>query len=310
MHLSIIICTYNRDKIIIDSITSFYSMRYSEAIEFELIIVDNNSSDNTRSVVQELSAQHDTLLYVFEPIQGLSQARNRGIQEAKGNIIVFVDDDVYFSNNWLTDIIAAFDEPSVECVGGNIIPVFDAGKPEWLENPSLAIFGSTNFGSESRRLRLPDHPFGGNMAFRRSVFDVIGVFDTALGRKKDSLLSSEETELFYRIQKNNIPVWFTPNATIYHRIPNERAQKDWIYKRYYWQGISDVACTQMTSPINKLTLLKNTLRNTSSILKLARGSHLTPRKIYWHYKNLPLEQGIHLHTMMGNIRQSLHEIFR
>jgi glucosyl-dolichyl phosphate glucuronosyltransferase len=253
--ICIIICTYNRAAVLRESLDSFLRMQRPFDSTVQVLVVDNNSNDETGAIIQEFCRRAPELIrYIKEPVQGLSFARNSGIRASEADLIAFVDDDVYFDEGWLLEILDAFRATGAMCVGGRSIPHFEAGKPSWISTELLILYGATNSGVAVKQMKFPEHPFGLNMAFRREVFARVGQFNTALGRIKSSLLSNEEVELFFRIDKANLPVFYTPSAIIYHRIPAPRSRKSWILKRYYFQGISDTAFTHI---VNRVSLRRS-----------------------------------------------------
>lgn len=306
--INIIICTYNRAAILVGSLESFFRMTLPSKNEFELLIVDNNSTDETRHVVDQFIEQHQEVRYVFEPQPGLSHARNTGIIESHGNIIAFVDDDIFFDPAWLIEVMHFFrDHPEVSCMGGKSIPQFSGGRPDWITDDLLTLYGSTNSGDEVKKMVYPEHPFGLNMAFRRKVFDRIGNFGTHLGRKKKNLLSNEESDLFLRIHNAGLIVMYTPNALLYHRIPADRVRKNWIISRYYWQGISDIAFHQAIEQTSKVQLLRSAFHDARKLATSITGGYRSPRKVYWHFNAIHFRERIRQAYLWGRIRQMLKE---
>ena len=310
MKISIIICTYNRGLILQDTINSFYEMVIPKGMLFELLVIDNNSSDNTKNVVKRQQSSHTTLRYFFEATPGLSHARNRGIKEASGNIIAFVDDDVYFTSQWLFQLDLTFNDTATDCFGGRSEPVFEQGDPKWLTNKIKPIYGSTNSGETKKEMLFPEHPFGLNMAFQKHVFEKVGGFNPRLGRIGSNLLSNEEADIFYRISQAGLKTSYNPDALLYHRIPPDRTRTEWVLERYYWQGISEIAFNQIISPINKTQLIKQAFIEIGKTISHISGGNFNPRKAYWHYSKMPLEQSILTKTRLGRIRQLLCELGR
>ena len=192
--ISIVICTYNRVKILKETLESYLTLCRPIEFKIELLIVDNNSNDETLQMVDQFMQYHPEVRYVFEPEPGLSYARNTGVKESRGDIIIYVDDDVYFDSNWLVEVGRIFKEyPDASCMGGRIIPVFEIGKPDWITDDLLTPYGLTNSGDIIKWMLYPEYPFGGNMAFKRTVFDKIDMFNPNLGRKKKNLLSNKIT---------------------------------------------------------------------------------------------------------------------
>lgn len=241
MRASVIICTYNRSELLRDSIISVQAQDFPVE-QFEIVVVDNNSTDGTANVVREIATVSSVKIkYIFEGKQGLSCARNTGIMASIGEIVVFTDDDIDADPHWLSEIIAAFDGDEVACVGGPIKPIWPFEKPQWLSEKWQVYLGVYDYAEaiESRELRGPCYPCGVNVAFRRSIFSEVGMFSTALGRVGDSLLSNEESRICYAIEKNGKRIRFAPQAVIYHKISARRLTKQWFYRRMYWQGRSD-----------------------------------------------------------------------
>ncbi len=307
--ISIVICTYNRAGILADTLESFLTCEH-ESIDYELLVVDNNSSDNTYEVVRDFSSRDPAIRYLLESKQGLSHARNYAIDCAKGKIIAFVDDDVFFSQTWLTEVKKSFSSPDVLCMGGHIIPVFENEEPEWLTKGILPAYGSTCFGDNTKVIQYPEHPFGGNMAFRKEVFEKIGLFNPDLGRTGSNLLSNEESELFWRIHRAGLKVIYNPNAVIYHRIPKQRATPEWVLRRYYWQGRSEAIMDKIVhgrlQMLNKLkTKLGFTLNST-----LRGNIWLHPKKTYWQLATMPLPKKVSWYYLIGYLQQAFIETLR
>ncbi len=241
LKVSVVICTYNRSSLLAESINSIQQQGYPFD-SWEIIVVDNNSSDDTMQKVRELSIVSPVpIKYLVEKEQGLSYARNAGIGQAAGNIVVFTDDDIEADKSWLSSLVAAFDSPDIACTGGPIRPLWEVSKPEWLTDEWLTYLTINEFGSarEQGEFKHPEYPYGANIAFRRDVFEQLGFFPTDLGRKGTNLLSNEEVMLCHRIMLSGKKIKFAPEAVIYHKISKQRLTKQWFYHRTYWQGRSE-----------------------------------------------------------------------
>src|SRR5579863_433252 len=184
MNTTVILCTYNRCASLKTALDSVVSQVLPQSVEWELLVVDNNSTDATREVIQDYVSRHPGLVrYVFEGRQGKSNALNRGIHEAKGDILAFVDDDVVAEPDWLQNLIAPLRDAEFAGVGGRIVAPVDFAPPRWLalEGPhSLAgVLALYDKGREGAELKEP--PFGTNMAFRKDVFGKLGLFHPDIG---------------------------------------------------------------------------------------------------------------------------------
>ncbi len=219
--ITVAICTYNRCATLEGALSSLLAVRTSERGSMEILVVDNNSTDGTRALVEGLAARHPrTIRYAFEPKQGISHARNTAITCARAAIVAFADDDVLFDPDWLSAVLEAFAAaPDAACLGGRAVPVFDGGEPPWLTPYLASVYGATALGGEPKMLRFPEHPYGLNMAFRRRVFEELGGFNPAFNRGATNLISGDETELFARADRAGLKTAYTPHAIVYHRIP-------------------------------------------------------------------------------------------
>lgn len=240
-NISIIICTFSRADLLRRTLISLEKLL--DIGQAEVIVIDNNSLDDTAEVVRsciDVLKAHVNIRYVFEPRQGLSIARNTGIEEASAPIIAFLDDDALPFISWLSHIRNAFQRyPHAAAVGGVIIPDFATDRPDWLV-PSLELpYTIVNLGERERTYPRKLYPFGANMAFRLEALQDIR-FPEDLGRKGSSLLSGEETWIFRQLRKKGLDLIYIPGMTVRHYIPQERLTKEWIKRRYYYQGVSAV----------------------------------------------------------------------
>lgn len=301
--LSVVICTYNRATILADTLASFAKLDEARDDRIELIVVDNNSTDTTAMIASDASSAIPGLRYIHEPKQGLSHARNRGIRESRGNIIAFADDDVLFGDNWAHAILDAFERvPEASALGGKSTPLFDGPPPEWMRDAFLNLYGDTRFGDEERWMEFPAHPYGLNMAFRGEVFEQVGEFNPMLGRIKSSLLSSEETDIFERIHNGGFHTLYTPQAHLFHRIPEERTTLKWVATRYYWQGVSDAARAYHSSKKSNIHMLAYSFRSALAMIGVLFDSGLSPRKLFWHVRSPSVR--MHLQYLFGKSLES------
>jgi glycosyltransferase involved in cell wall biosynthesis len=310
--ISVIVPTYNRAVLLRETIESFLQMQWSPGTSYELLIVDNNSKDKTKDVAADFMKQNSAIKYVFVEKMGASYARNEGIIRASGNIVVFVDDDIEFDKEWGRVLLETFAKyPEVCSIGGKIIPVFPEGKPQWINDGFLGIYGDVKMGEEEKYFEFPGHPYGANMSFRREIFKKVGMFNIDLGRKKNILLSNDETGIYYNISRSNLKVLYSPFAIVRHKVPACRAQKKWILKRNYWQGISDVVFEQITNKKPKKILLKEAYKDFASILRGIFGSSgISIKKIYWHIRSFEFNKWADYCRRIGEIRQKIIESLR
>lgn len=239
--ISVIICTYNRSSSLGQTLESLDRMSVPPEIKWEVIVVDNNSSDDTRAVVDELGQTLGVQLrYIFEAKQGKSHALNAGIQKAQGEIIAFTDDDMDLDTNWLSSLQKTFDDFNCLAIGGRIKIRWDCPKPDWLDEQGpyalINVLSSFDWGDEVREIRTP--PVGCNMAVKKEAFARYGLFRTDLGRIKKSLIGCEETEFFLRLIENGERIVYAPAALAYHIVTKERTERAYFETWHSNAGIS------------------------------------------------------------------------
>jgi GT2 family glycosyltransferase len=226
--ISVIVCTYNRRTTLAQTLRSLRELRI-DGVDWELILVDNKSTDGTADVLREFAGSSGlNVRIVFEPVQGLSQARNTGIRHASGDIIAFTDDDVLVDPRWLCQLQDTFDKYECAGVGGRIIPLWDAPPPRWLhlEGPNSLRHGAiVKFDEGPRVLELRKPPFGANMSFRREVFESVGPFRTDFGKCGSSWMTGEDIEFCLRLLRSGRKIMYAPGAVIYHRVPQAGLRK-------------------------------------------------------------------------------------
>lgn len=240
--LSIVICTYNRAQMLDDVLQGLQTLKPVPDMSFEVIVVDNNSTDSTRHVVERWQLQGNLpLRYLKEKQQGLSRARNMGINAATGEWIWFLDDDVYLDENWLQGVVEVIrNYPDAMAVAGKIVLEFEKPEPAWLPEIAYNYYGLTRFGDNPRWLQQGEYPIGANVAVRKVVFECTGMFNCKLGRAGKSLISWEETEFFMRLYSSGGQIIYTPDAIVRHRISKQQLSRLWLIRRLFSDGISQV----------------------------------------------------------------------
>lgn len=245
--LSIIICTYNRAKYIGPLLESLAANTLPRS-EYEILLVDNNCKDNTRDICAQFAATHPdiTFRYAVETEQGLSAAKNCGIREAHGDLIVYVDDDALVDPNYLQDYVNYFEaHPEVMALGGPIEPLYETAEPEWMTPYTKALLTAwMNYGDKPREYPRGRYPGGGNAAYRKVVFDQVGVFNTELGRKGNLLLASEEKDIFDKMHTLGMKVLYIPGPVLHHCIPQAKLEEDYFNRLTLQIGKSERARTQ------------------------------------------------------------------
>ena len=239
--ISAIICTYNRQRYLFQILETIKNQSLDPGL-YEIIVINNNSTDNTEHICQTFRKDNTNLnfIYAAEPEQGLSAARNRGIKESSGKYLTFIDDDAYPERNFLRIIHEYMEQnPDIAAIGGKILLDYEQEKPKWLTPYLSSLFGYFNPGDKPGEFHKNRYPRGSNMSFLKTVFDQIGFFDTKLGRKGIDMQGSEEKELFARMFKKNYKVRYLPSAIVYHFVPPERTNLEFVRNQAISYGKSE-----------------------------------------------------------------------
>lgn len=237
--ISVIICTHNRANYLGGAIDSLLQQDFAD---FEAIVVDNASSDRTKSVVAERQCD-PRLKYLYEPTLGLNVARNTGARNSQSPIIAYLDDDALATPHWLQVIYDAFQaNDRLGVAGGKIELLWPSGvtAPPWL-SPGLAEnLGAYDLGDELFYIDRPGlTPRGLNYAIRRTVYDQVNGFDVKLDRAGKNLLSNGDLYMTELVLKSGWQVAYLPDALVSHQVFPERVTKSWFLNRGWWQGISE-----------------------------------------------------------------------
>lgn len=241
---SVIVCTYNRAESLRDTLQALQRQQVSPARAWEVIVVDNNSRDDTRAVVERARRDWSKLRYEFEGEQGLSHARNHGIRCASGGVILFTDDDVLPEADWVETTLEGLESFQADACGGYIAPIWELPPPPWLTKRFYGFLAVRTDRTDSFLMNPVDPtPFGANMAFHRTVFDRVGPFDTTRGRKGAVLASGEDGEMFERIHRAGLRVAFLGNSRVHHKVEAFRCTKKYL-RRWRRQTSRNIAISR------------------------------------------------------------------
>lgn len=238
MEISIIICTYNRSGHLKNVLKSLSEQNVTKGFEWEIIVVDNNSTDDTFDVVKAFQENSNVpVKYIKEEKQGLSYARNRGITSSKGKYIAFTDDDALVDYNWVAVLYETFQRYECEGVGGRIHlkPVKEL--PRWLKKELWGFLACLDYGDKPFQI-INHNIYGTNMAFSREIFDKVGYFDVELGRKSYMPVGGEEIDIVNRILQSGGAVYYQPMAEVYHIIEKYKLRKQYFRQLHYYDGFS------------------------------------------------------------------------
>ena len=238
--ITVAICTHNRAGYLAKALDSMRAQT-APPDDFEVVVVDNASTDTTASMVENVRAKIPTLRYVFEGKLGLSHARNRALHEARAEYIAFLDDDAIASPEWVDALLGAFEtmQPRPACVGGRIDPIWEGPRPAWLAESLMGYLTVIDW-SDTPLVLDPRRQYiaGANMAFITSVLRELGGFHPALGRVGEKLLSGEELYVQNRLSRAGHRLYYDPRAAVGHHVPAARLTRHWFLDRAYSEGLS------------------------------------------------------------------------
>jgi glycosyltransferase involved in cell wall biosynthesis len=304
--VSIVICTANRASDLRATLASLATVRTPGRVE--LLVIDNRSVDETRRVVNEAAESFPfPVRYFFESEAGKYAALNAGIRASRGSVIAATDDDARFEADWLERAVEGLARYN-ECgfVGGRVRPIWGGEKPAWLNERSsthMKVIAILDHGADIREFgRGIGWPLGVNVAYRRDVFERVGLFDNRLGRKWGTLRNQAQREWHLRARVAGVRGVYLPEMIVHHLVPRDRLNRRYFRRWLYWNGISrailnrqggfDIEEPDLESPPNAG----------------ARELGGVPHPLWW--KAARSMRGLAWHTLRGNAREALrHELW-
>ncbi len=239
---SVIVPTYgNRPDFLRETLHSVQGQEFP-VDDFEILVVDNSPDSNAYRIVEEVNQQgRPPVLYFTEKNTGLHHARHAGAREARGEILVYIDDDVLVHCDWLTALLESFQDSRVACSGGKILLQYEAEQPEWLPQFRSGGHGFLDLGEKKLELKWPECVYGGNMAVRKKVLYDAGGFnpDGFADPRLIWLRGDGEIGLLKKIFDLGHKIVYEPRAWLYHRIPASKLTPKFFYKRCFAGGIYD-----------------------------------------------------------------------
>ncbi|WP_127557829.1 glycosyltransferase family 2 protein [Saccharospirillum alexandrii] len=272
--LSVILCTYNNADSLAVTLGQLVQCEVERWSDVEILVVDNNSPDNTEEVVRKVSESSEAQLqYYFEQKQGLSIARNLGVEKARGEYLLFTDDDADIPTNWLSSYLQKIESTQADCLFSKIEVNWDRTPPWWFDQRYNPYFVQLDYGDSPMEITDIHHEFfGKNFCCRKPVLAAMGGFDEKLGRNGTSLAAGEETIIYRRLVAMSAKVTYFPDAIVGHRLkPIEYTSRN-IEKKFVDGASSSLRIAQCFS--NNYVLgrptypLKMAIKNTVKSLLL------------------------------------------
>lgn len=242
MDISVVVCTYNRCQVLATALESIAQSTLPGSISWEVVVVDNNSSDQTPEIVKNLCQQHPgRFRYVFEPRPGKSYALNTGVLQSQGAIIAFADDDTTVELTWLDRLTAPLRCGDWSGSGGPVILQWSCPRPTWLtKDATLAPLAGLNPDRLAGEISEPIL-YGGNLALRRTMFESYGGFRTDLGPSpnRETPRPNEDTEYVRRLLLAGERLFYEPSAVVFHPVPASRLRKSYFLNWWFDKGRAD-----------------------------------------------------------------------
>lgn len=247
MRLDILIPTFNRASLLGECIAAV--LRSTGSHEWRITVIDNNSKDDTKKVVESFDGAR--VRYLFERKQGRSAALNAGVAATDGDVIGMIDDDERVHPDWIETAAKWMSDAEVDFIGGPYLGLWEKEKPRWMPAGFEGVLGADDPESIPKSaVRFPDDRVflrGGNIWVRRSVFDRIGLYRTDLGRGPNDLASCEDQDMYTRLLAAGLNGSYVPELIIYHLIPPERLTRSY-YRRWAWDHAKSLALLERGTP--------------------------------------------------------------
>jgi glycosyltransferase involved in cell wall biosynthesis len=240
MQLDVIVPTYNRQELLRRTLDSLLAAGVPRGLSVRVTVVDNNSKDGTKQVVEEQMEKFEgRLAYLFEGRPGKSYALNTGIAATTGQLVGMIDDDEEIDVGWYARVEKAFSDDEVDFIGGPYVPRWGAEPPDWLPKDYLGVIGWVDSGDEvlAYGKDFPGILMGGNAVVKRSMLEKVGPYSTSLGPTDKLLLRGEDDDMYHRLLAAGARGFYLPDLRIHHYIPPERLTKKYYRRWCFWRGV-------------------------------------------------------------------------
>ena len=311
IRISVVICTYNRGKLLADALSTVCNQTLDPSV-YEVIVVDNNSTDNTNEVVKGYRRRFTNVSYCIEPHQGLSRARNRGWREAKGEYVAYIDDDCKVPEQWLTVAKKIIEQISPDVFGGPYFSFYNTPKPHWFKDS----YGSREHGKEARFLTDNEYLSGGNIFFRRELLEILGGFDVSLGMSGQRLAYGEETALLRHIRET-MPeqiIYYDPEMYVHHLVHSKKMSLPWVIRQRFVDGRYSyrVFKNNSNTPGARQSLqIRQSVENLCKVvLSFTRNARRRDRVRYPYFQNYLYEEVFGHIKSIGILYEQYSELIR
>jgi len=241
MRLDVIVPTYNRQDLLPLALNSLFAAEIPTGVDVTVTVVDNNSTDGTRQVIESFRQRFgERIQYCFEVQQGRSHALNAGIAATSGDLVGIIDDDEEIDPSWYKTAVEALAPGNLDFIGGPYVPRWASEPPDWMPPEYGGVVGWVDGGDKAVPFdrNYPGILMGGNVVFTRAILARVGPYTTWLGRTDKGLLTGEDEELYGRLLAQGAKGMYLPNLIIHHHVPPERVTKSYFRRWCFWRGVS------------------------------------------------------------------------
>lgn len=296
LRIDVIIATYNRCDLLRIALDSLLKAHVPSGLDVTVVVVDNNSTDDTRGVAQTYQTQFEgRLRYILEQNQGKSHALNAGIAGTNGDLVGMIDDDEQVDERWFEVVREWFGRSDIDFIGGPYKPTWETEPPDWLPQNYPGVIGRMDEVKEVRTFGL-DYPgmlMGGNAVVRRAIFDQIGLYNPSLGPTDKRLFRGEDDDMYERLIAAEARGKYVPDLIIFHYIPASRLRKSYFRSWCFWKGVSEsVQARERREPVPHVfgvprhlygKAVRNFRRATKSALvgKLSSSEEFSAELAWW-----------------------------
>ena len=304
--ISVIICTYNRAELARQAIKSVLAQDFPQT-DYELLIVDNNSTDHTRALAQEFCKAYPNVHYFMESKVGLSYARNRGWQEAQGDYVAYIDDDCKVPPAWLRVASRVVEQEHPAAFGGPYYAFYNSPKPAWFKDE----YGSHVQEQLARPLGAGEYLSGGNMFINVDFLRKLGGFDAGFGMQGNEQVYGEETELFHRLRRiyPDSVIYYDPALFVFHLVRLEKMKLSNMVRMSFKSGRDFARINRQSPHLNILRLSFQVVEVSLRIAKSASWDLLwRDRSLYPYYQNSLYEICFPLVANLGNCLELLRKL--
>jgi len=276
LKLTVIICTYNRGYLLSETIPTIFQQNVSKN-NYQVIIINNNSTDDTASILDNFVKQYKNLTVVNELQQGLSFARNTGYKNSTTEWIIYLDDDAKVPINFIERSLQVIYSNDYDCFGGVYFPWYKYGKPKWFKD----IYVSTADYFKNNRGHKLQYASGGIMAIKKSILDKYDGFSTKLGMIGDAVAYGEETFLQRQMEQDGYKIGIVPKWSMEHIVNEYKLKPSWFIEHGYATGRDAILSYDKNVTSKKIfkyaihlfrDLFKNLICNTPKLFR---------KKYYW-----------------------------